>query len=363
MSAVDPTRASGLEAGIANLFDNCLGAAVGERILIVCEPAGRRYYCPRLCDAMAAGARARGLDARILVEPVREAASEAPPALAAAMRAADHTIFLARIGDQLRFRPNDLRNPPVVSYALDGAMLGSAYGATDHRLFLRLKQLIDRAVERAGTIRVTCPLGTEISGRATPLPRGGDVTIKRFPMPVFRPVSARGFSGRVALRRWLVGSGARFYKPYAQAFDGVVFARVEAGRIAGFDGAPEAVALIEAHYERVSRLCGAARDVVHSWHAGIHPGCAFPTPAEADFERWGGGAFGNPRMLHFHTCGDYAPGEICWSVFDATIAFDGVPFWRDGRLMVGNIPGAGALIAGRPSAAALFEHPARNIGV
>ena len=42
--------------------------------------------------------------------------------------------------------------------------------------------------------------------------------------------------------------------------------------------------------------------------------------------------YGHPRHLHFHTCGDYAPGEISWHLLDATIAFDGEVLWRDGRL-------------------------------
>jgi hypothetical protein len=30
-------------------------------------------------------------------------------------------------------------------------------------------------------------------------------------------------------------------------------------------------------------------------------------------------AFANPRYLHFHTCGNYAPGEIAWSLFDVKV--------------------------------------------
>jgi hypothetical protein len=362
-SAFGRATESGLAAGVENLLVNCLGAVAGQTILIVREEVGQSYYCPKLCGVVAAAARARGIAVETFSAPVLTEAEAPPPALAAAMAAADHTVFLARIGDQLRFRPSTLKNPPVVSYALDGGMLGSAYGATDHNVFLALKSLIDAAAESAGTIRITCPLGTDIAGRAMPVIGGGDVTVKRFPMPVFRPVSASGFSGRVALRRWLIGSGSRFYKPYAQCFDGVVLAEVEAGRIVGFDGPAEAVRLIRAHYDRVAGMFGCDRDVVHSWHAGIHPGCAYPTRAEADFERWGGGAFGNPRMLHFHTCGDYAPGEICWSVFDATVTFDGAPFWDHGRLMLENIPGAQDAVDACPEAAALFANPARNIGV
>ena len=42
-------------------------------------------------------------------------------------------------------------------------------------------------------------------------------------------------------------------------------------------------------------------------------------------------AFANPRYLHFHTCGDYAPGEIAWSEFDASVQFNGRQFWKNGH--------------------------------
>ena len=37
-------------------------------------------------------------------------------------------------------------------------------------------------------------------------------------------------------------------------------------------------------------------------------------------------------MLHIHTCGAYAPGEICWMVLDPTVSVDGKNLWEGGRL-------------------------------
>jgi hypothetical protein len=42
-------------------------------------------------------------------------------------------------------------------------------------------------------------------------------------------------------------------------------------------------------------------------------------------------AFANPRYLHFHTCGNYAPGEIAWSLFDARVQLDEEVYWEAGR--------------------------------
>jgi hypothetical protein len=72
-------------------------------------------------------------------------------------------------------------------------------------------------------------------------------------------------------------------------------------------------------------------NVVHSWHAGAHLQAFYPLAAVSDINRWGSVAFANPRYAHFHTCGNYAPGEIAWSIFDATIELDGREYWSGGR--------------------------------
>ena len=155
----------------------------------------------------------------------------------------------------------------------------------------------------------------------------GDTSILRFPMSVFTPVPGHSFSGRAAVP-FLTGTGSRYYDDYTIEFQKPVFVQMENGRITGFDGAEAERA--EAQYDRVAGLFGIERDFVHSWHAGIHPGCGYPWDMRENYERWGGAAFGNPRILHFHTCGAYAPGEISWNIFDPTIEIDGVVFWERG---------------------------------
>ena len=82
-----------------------------------------------------------------------------------------------------------------------------------------------------------------------------------------------------------------------------------------------------------------------------------------NWERWGGAAFGNPRILHFHTCGAYAPGEISWNVIDPMIEVDGLPLWEAGRLHPERLPGGQAILDRYPCAAALFAAPDRDIGL
>ena len=191
----------------------------------------------------------------------------------------------------------------------------------------------------------------------------GDTSLKRFPMSVFTPVPAHGFSGRIALCGFLTGTGSRYYDDYHLIFDGPVAALMQDGRLIGFEGGTGDVAKANAQYDRVAGMFGIDRNFVHSWHAGIHPGCGYPWDINENVERWGGAAFGNPRLLHFHTCGAYAPGEISWNVVDPTIHIDGVPIWSRGVFDLERLPGGAAILAEFPDVRALFAHPDNHIGM
>ena len=73
---------------------------------------------------------------------------------------------------------------------------------------------------------------------------------------------------------------------------------------------------------------------VHSWHPGIHPGAEDNKFYENDPDKWSNTVFGQPKYLLFHTCGNYAPGEICWMIPNHTVLIDDKPLWKDGELML-----------------------------
>ncbi len=353
------------DEGVRNLLFGCAGARAGDSLLILAEDPALGVYEPGLAGAVADSATRFGLDVRRTDIGFEPDAPEIDASLQAAIGAADHTLFLARLGDQLRFcrMPEGAR--PIVSYALDRAAFASQFGGAPHAAMEALKSAFNTLMTRARHIHVTCPLGSDFEGAA---PVGeqdepADVTIRRFPMSVFAPLDARGFSGRVALGGFLLGTGSRYYEPYGLPLHAPLFARFEAGRLRGFEGDAPVRAEAEAHYARVAAQFGIDADVVHSWHAGIHPACAFPGAAQDNWERWSCAAFGNPRILHFHTCGDYAPGEICWNIIDPTIRVDGVAIWRDGRIDIDRVPGAAAALDRAPGLRALFERPERRIGL
>jgi hypothetical protein len=358
------TKADALRRGALNLLLGCAKAKPTDRLLILHEDASQGYFDAGLAGAVAEAARDLGLSVSFMEVPFQPDAEALDPAQEQAVRAHDHALFLARLGDQLRFKAMPDGSGPVVCYALDREALASPFGTADYAAFVALKACFDSLFTGAREIRFTCPLGTDMRGAAPASPaRSGDVSVKRFPMSVFAPLDARAFQGRVAVSRLLVGTGSRYYEPYGVPLGVTLFAEVADGRILRWEGDAAEIARAEAHYAHVAARFGVDGAFVHSWHAGIHPGCGFPGSAHEAYERWSGSAFGNPRLLHFHTCGAYAPGEICWNVVDPTIVVDGALVWDHGRILPDAVPGARALLDASPEIAALFASPERRIGL
>jgi len=357
-------QADGVRQAVANMLAACAGARPGARLLLLEEDPALGHYGPGLAPAIAQAAQALGHpvtrhDIGFAPEP-----GELPPTALAAMQQADHILYLARLGDQMRFRPLPHAEKSIVNYAVTLPALASPFGTVPHGAMVALKAAINAAMAAAREIRVTCPLGTDLRGRMAPAPGDmADVGIRRFPMCVFAPVPMEGFSGRIALARFLVGTGSIYYDPFLHAFDGVAMVRIDGTRATGYDAPPDLVADLRAHIAGIAARFGLDGDFVHSWHAGIHPGCAYEGDALDNPGRWTGSAFGNPRLLHVHTCGAYAPGEICWNLLDPTVTLDGVALWQDGRLHPDRIPGGEAVLDGCPELAALFAAPATAVGI
>lgn len=352
----------GLQAGIENMLQRCAGLGAGQSLLLVTEPADGGYYDPHLAPAVARAAGAMGLHATILELPFTPICTPPPPEVMAAIRRADAAIFLARRGDQLRFEPVMAETAPVICYALDRGMMASPFGQVDHRAMVAWMDCLNSTFGAARRIRLTCPLGTDFEGPGAGfLPESGEVTIRRFPLSVFKPVPAGAYAGTLALAGFVPGSGRTYYSPHHLPLEGVLHVRFRGNRITGFDG-PDA-ARAEAHFRRVGRLLDVDPLFLHSWHAGIHPGCGYDRPASENPARWSGAAFGNPRVLHFHACGDYAPGEVSLNVIDPTVWLDDVAVWEDGQLNPARVAGGVQVLADHPDLARAFEVPARAIGL
>ncbi len=351
-----------LALGARNLLQQCGGFTSGGEILIVCEDPALGWYDEALGEVICGQARELGLIPRTLV--VGAPSDPLSPEAEGLIESHGNCIYLARIGDQDRFAEILPGKTKVMCYVRTPELLASAFGTTSHRAMQALKKAVDRVLLSAGRIEIVCPLGSRVSG--APSGEGGnsaEVSVQRFPLGVPHPLPAQGFSGEVVLARYLTPTGSQPYDPPFIAIEGQVVARIEQGRIASFSGDAAAVASVERHYERVSKLFDIDPAAIHSWHAGLHPGCAYPWAAAEDPDRWSNTVFNNPRVLHFHTCGAYAPGEICWMLLDHSVYVDGVALWEDGRLRPERLEQTRACLEEWPELTLLFENPSRKIGL
>jgi hypothetical protein len=352
-----------LVKGARNLLLNCANCQPGDSVLIVRETDDLGYYDPELGTAIKKVADDIGLCVQTFDVPLCREVKSPPEDLERMMNKADCTLFLARLGDQIRFRPKNSTNIQIISYALDCDMLASPFGTIDYQAFEALKELVNGAVFQASEIHVTCPAGTDFRGTINAQPTTvQDTTLKRFPVSVFAPIPGEGFRGRIAQNGFLTGTGSQYYTPCACELKDTLFVNFEGTRITGFEGSAKDIAAAKTHYEFVGQKYGIDTYYLHSWHAGIHPGCEYKEPAGKHFERWNGGSFGNPRLLHFHTCGAYPPGEISLNILDATVRIDGVAVWENGELYVSRIAGGEALLEAYPDMRAIFEKPATQVG-
>ncbi|WP_298848974.1 hypothetical protein [uncultured Ruegeria sp.] len=353
-----------LMAGAENLLVRCGGLTAGGQLLVICEDAANGYYDAEITGAIIDCARQNRINTAVQTVPFDPMGPLVPEDLKTAMKTADRTLFLSRTGDQIRFDAGMTDVRPIMSYALDAGMLSSGFGRANYSGFVKLKNAVNALLANAGRIHVTCPLGTDFSGPGAAFPRTGaaDVSVTRFPMSVFAPVPAQGFSGVLVQDGFLVGTGSKFYDPYGCDLREPLAIRFEDNLLTGFNGHPMDVHCAQMHYEKVGQMFDLDPLTMHSWHAGIHPGCAYTTPAQSNFERWSGSAFGNPRLLHFHTCGHYAPGEISLNVLDPTIRVDGVAIWDAGVLRADLLPSGAEILDQYPCIKSVFDSPAQQVG-
>lgn len=324
-------NAAALDAGARNLVKACAEVTAGHRVLILHEDPALGWHDRQAPLAVARVARQTG--AEVTMIEVGGPDDPLPRAVGGALDIADVAIWFARVGDRDRFAPRDPSVLTIVSYARSARALASAFGTRPHCEMVALKRRIDARMASAREIRVTCPLGTDLIGTGAAV-GDGDVTIRRFPMCVPCPVLCAGFSGQVALKGFLTPTGSRSYHPASVALPGLVLARIESGRLIGLEGDKETIVRMTEHYSRVAAAFGIEPDAVHSFHAGIHEGCMFDGSPEVDPDLWSNSVFGSPAWLHFHTCGNYAPGEISWMVENPTIRADGDDIWHAGKIVI-----------------------------
>jgi hypothetical protein len=329
-------------AGALSLIEDAIGAKPGQTLAIIAEDPGLGIYDAMVPEVIADVAGDLGIGVTIVPVGDHAGLDDIPAPVKAALAECDHVFFHSRLGDTLRFSDIPGSASKTMSYALDLSILGGSACTIPHRVMEEIRTAFDAKADTAETWHITCANGTDISGTqdVAAVERGEveDFTVTRYPVCAPRPLPCNTATGVVALSHWLMASGNRQYPDDTIMLTDIVMAHVENGRIMELDGPAHLTDAIRAQYTRVGALFDLDPWNVHSWHAGINPGAGYPVNGARNIERWGKVAFANPRYLHFHTCGNYAPGEIAWSLFDADVWFEDKQFWSKGELVFLNTP-------------------------
>ena len=331
------TRPFDPRAGARSLIEDAIAARPGQTLAIIAEDPGLGIYDAMVPEIVADVASEMGIAASIIPVGDHAGLDDIPPPVAQALTDCDHVLFHSRLGDTLRFSDIPGSASKTMSYALDISVLGGPSCTVPHRVMEDIRAAFNAHADTTESWHITCANGTDISGTqdVAAVARGEamDFTVTRYPVCAPRPLSCDSATGVVALTHWLMASGNQQYPDDEILLPDIVLAHVENGRIRDFDGPAALTQKVRAQYDRVGALFDLDPWCVHSWHAGINPGCSYPVDGARNIERWGKVAFANPRYLHFHTCGNYAPGEIAWSIFDANVWFGDRQFWDKGELL------------------------------
>lgn len=344
--------------GADNLLLECLGVKQGDSLLLVLEEDESLYErdVGRLVESRG---RDLGVQVTVISAALVSDANEFPDSVSSKMRTVDHTLFLSRLGDYVRFVELPGECTKYTSYTYTTTQLGSLYARVSHNLLAKLLDKLEHELLNASTWQITCPLGTDVSGSfCWPSRQGGDddeLLVGLFPVSTFKPVPCYTASGTVALSRWLMPGGAPKIESPGMNLTGTVFCELTEGKIQRFYGPKEEATKVSQHYDRIASTLDINRNRVHSWHLGINPHTTFPEDPDSNLDKWSAFSFASPRYLHFHTCGDEPPGEIAWSLFNCSVLIDDQPYWNNRQFTWLTRSDNHALISQHPSAEVLFN--------
>ena len=324
-----------LNKSINNLLNNCAELDKNDSLLIISEDPKFGWYDKEISVAVYNYAKNQlGLNTELLI--VGEPKNNSKSTLEKIIDNYDCAIFFARIGDQERFETPSSNTKRIMSYVRNINSLCSSFSSTNYIEMRKFKDVINKIIFEADNIEISCPLGTKLKGTINKenIDKNEDTSVLRFPVVVPAPILAKNFSGEVVLTGYLTSTGSKVYEPMSLKIDSPVIANILNGRIANLNGEEKVVKKIEKHYEDVSKTFNIEHDIVHSWHAGMNPGIHYSSSIEENPDRWSNTIFPSPKYLHFHTCGNYAPGEICWMISNHNIKIDNVAIWENGVLKV-----------------------------
>ncbi len=321
--------AEDFETGIENCVETCARVERGQSVYIVTEEEAADRP---VVEALAASARDRGADVRVLWGPAipKDRSDDVPPAVLDAYDRADvlfaHYPSLKREALHPRF-PGEAR-VRVPNRARTVSLMASEWAGFPYSVQRALATTLDTLSAPGKSWRITSPNGTDVQGRfgsrestvaqAYFVEDEGGRARRNFPGGVHSPVVAVATEGLIV-----------------------------ADHVAGFGNMPEAVRLELMDGRVVSLQGGDPEGLMHeslkstdgfidSWHAGVNPKTIVPL-ARADNPRaWYSYSHCSPMIVHFHVGRSHAPVDV--ACFHQTIEIDGRTVYDEGKLAVWDDP-------------------------
>jgi hypothetical protein len=323
-----------INRGAENLLLNCARARPGESILIVGEAGPSPYFDALLCEDVAGVARRLGMWPEVIMTLPGANAGQFPEVVREGMKNAARTIFFSRLGDQVRFSLDPEQNRAVMAYTITRKHLGAPFATTDFATMTKLHDALLDMILSADSYRISGDCGTDLTGKIRKGRKDAvaDFALELFPVMIFPPVMCDDLNGTLVIKHFVTSSSTRAYDDSVLIIDTPISVTVENSIMTAFQGPEALVGRLKAQLERAAELTGGDPMAVNSWHTGINPNTFYEGNPYDDLERWGTVAYGSPRYTHLHAAGK-DPGDAAFHLMDATISFDGVPAWEQGRFV------------------------------
>jgi hypothetical protein len=270
----------------------------------------------------------------VLAEPGADA-SHFPSEVAEAMQYADITCFFSRLGDQLRFLESPGNSTKVMCYTLDLEHLAAPFATFDYHSMQRIHDSLFGRIKRSSAYHIEATNGTSLqailpTGNTDEQPLAAEFSLALFPVMIFPPLHFYRLQGQLVLEHFLTSSSTRAYADSVLLLDSPLTLQIDDCRITDIEGDTALVRKLRKQLERAAEITGGDPYRLNSWHTGINPFTFFNGDPYRDLERWGTVAYGSPRYTHIHAAGN-DPGDISIQLFDASIRFDDVTAWDNGR--------------------------------
>lgn len=310
--------------GIANLVDNCVEVAAGERIVIACDES---RVDPRVAALIAeAVVHAGGRITTTWFNPTDKASTAAA---VAAAHGADR-IIVSAMGLGPFLEPGPFCPALIVGnlfHTLAG--FGSAHACFHWKIVDAIYQAVEDLFVTGADWHIISPAGTDLSGtvcersaRSSYLEDETPAHARYFHSRAFCPVASESASGTVACEFTHGPRRTPCVPPPA-----FVFEDNKLSEIAGPPAAHRWVSELRTGFETVLGRFGDAGRILDSWHGGANP------KAEMAPNLLGNGS---TRNMHFHIgrttgrSGDYIAAEIA----DYSLVVDGRCIFDRGRLAI-----------------------------